>query len=129
MSIEKDLGRIADAVEKIAVLMANPPQTITSGVSDVPASVPTPPAEVTAPPAQTVTPPPPPPTELPPVTADKPVITAEELNAVAVQVYEKTKNVDPINAVFTKYNATSITTMMPDNFPAAMADLKALLNG
>lgn len=120
MSIENDLKRIADSLEKVARLMEGaceqsakePATTASSEVSGTPVAPPAPPKSEATGPAVSAPTPPAPPTQgasetvpttppAPPAPAtDVPAIsTPEELNAALVEQFKRLGSRDPIDQI------------------------------
>lgn len=111
--IEKDLGRIATALESIAKSMAQDEQT--------------PKPETVTPPAPKQKVPTAPPVK-PVETAPAPTVqlSAEELNEGLVKEFNRLGGRELIDGVIKGFGADSVTTLSPDDYAEVLAKVQAL---
>lgn len=121
MSIEKNLERIADALERLAA-QKEVAVNVLENAAPVAETPPAPPSEpqTTAPVPET---PPAPPVETP---VAQPTMTPEELNNALVVEFQRLGGRDKIDAAIRELGATSITDLSADQYAPLLAKVQAL---
>jgi len=142
MSIEDNLTRIADALEKQNEITAflldklshlgqavEAPTTSAAQVSATVATPPAPAAPVTPPPAAPVTPPPAAPVTPPPaapVAETTSVMTPEELNAALIIEFNRLGSREGIDACMKELDVMSLHDLTADKYDTLLTKVKAL---
>jgi len=127
MSIEKNLERIADAVESIASSLEKVVATV-----EFKYTVEVPEEKLELPPMTTAPPPPPPnmeaPPSCPPPEEPAAALTREELNTALVEESKRVGDPQKIFAIIKAepFNATGIDTIDPGQYQALLNAVKAL---
>lgn len=117
MTIESNLARIADALERIATLLTAPVLTNTVAVTPTPTAPVPPAATPPAPPAAT-----PAAAPVPPAT-----MTLEQLNQLLVVEFTRLgNNRQPIDAAIKALGANTLSDLNPALYPQLLANVQAV---